>query len=38
MAAGKRATVALDGVLIAEQISGGIELVLAFIAIPKWDP
>jgi len=38
IAAGKRAKVALDGVLIAEQISGGIELVLGVHRDPEMGP
>ena len=38
MAAGKRAKVALDGVLIAEQISDGIELVLGVHRDPEMGP
>ena len=38
MAAGKRARVALDGVLIAEQMSDGIELVLGVHRDPEMGP
>jgi acyl-CoA synthetase (NDP forming) len=38
MAAGRRANVALDGVLIAEQISDGIELVLGIHRDPEMGP
>jgi acetyltransferase len=38
LAAGKRAHVALDGVLIAEQVSDGVELVLGIHCDPEMGP